>query len=157
MNTSNIIAIVLSLHFLAAVIWVGGMFFAYMALRPSAAQVLEPPLRLQLWVQVFRRFFLWVWISVVILPATGYWMVWQNWGGFTNTSADIKVMHIVGWIMFLIYMHVFFAPYRQLSRAVAAEDYPTAGKKLAQIRILVAINLTLGLIVTVVASAGRYL
>ena len=29
-------AVLLALHVLAAVIWVGGMFFAYMVLRPSA-------------------------------------------------------------------------------------------------------------------------
>ena len=36
-------AIAIPLHLLAAVIWVGGMFFAYMALRPVAASLLEPP------------------------------------------------------------------------------------------------------------------
>ena len=45
-------AIAIALHLLAAVIWVGGMFFAYMALRPAAASLLEPPLRLPLWSQV---------------------------------------------------------------------------------------------------------
>lgn len=157
MNLPNIIAVALALHFLASVIWIGGMFFAYIALRPSAAQVLEPPLRLQLWVQVLRRFFIWVWAAVIILPVTGYWMVWKNWGGFANTSMDITIMHIISWVMFFIYTYVFFAPYRRLSQAVAEQDYPNAGKELAQIRILVATNLTLGLLITVVASAGRYL
>ena len=157
MNLPNIIAVALALHFLASVIWIGGMFFAYIALRPSAAQVLEPPLRLQLWVQVLRRFFIWVWAAVIILPVTGYWMVWKNWGGFANTSMDITIMHIISWIMFFIYTYVFFVPYRRLSQAVAEQDYPNAGKELAQIRFLVATNLTLGLLITVVASAGRYL
>ena len=31
----------LLLHVLSIVVWVGGMFFAYMALRPVAASVLE--------------------------------------------------------------------------------------------------------------------
>ena len=48
--------IALLLHLLAAVVWVGGMFFAYVALRPAAAQ-LEPPARLTLWVGVFKIFF----------------------------------------------------------------------------------------------------
>ena len=48
-------SIALSLHVLFVVIWVGGMFFAYMALRPAAVNTLEPPLRLTLWKSVFRK------------------------------------------------------------------------------------------------------
>jgi len=68
-------SVTITLHSLAAIIWVGGMFFAYMALRPSAAEVLEPPLRLTLWAKVFSKFFPWVWASIVVLFGTGYWMV----------------------------------------------------------------------------------
>jgi len=60
----------LALHIVAAVIWVGGMFFAYMVLRPSAGP-LEPALRLPLWHRVFGRFFPWVWASIVALLASG--------------------------------------------------------------------------------------
>ncbi|MEJ2181584.1 MAG: hypothetical protein P8Y28_14415, partial [Gammaproteobacteria bacterium] len=75
------IAIALSIHMLASIIWVGGMFFAYMFLRPVAAEMLEPPVRLQLWSAVFARFFKWVWPIVILLPATGYWMIFSNWDG----------------------------------------------------------------------------
>ena len=34
--------LLIALHILAAVVWVGGIFFAYMVLRPSAGP-LEPP------------------------------------------------------------------------------------------------------------------
>ena len=47
----------ISAHILSVVIWVGGMFFAYMAMRPAAASVLEPPKRLSLWLPTFKRFF----------------------------------------------------------------------------------------------------
>jgi uncharacterized membrane protein len=40
---------------------------------------------------------------------------------------------------------------------VAAEDWPAGGKALAQIRILIGINLALGLVVVAIASGGRYL
>ena len=46
-------ALALALHVIAAVIWVGGMLFAHMMLRPVAAAQLEPPQRLTLWVGVF--------------------------------------------------------------------------------------------------------
>jgi len=154
---SHIMFYNIALHILAAVIWVGGMFFAYTSLRPAAAQVLEPPLRLELWVQVFRRFFVWVWLSIGTLLATGYWMLFNYFGGFAHAAIHIHLMHGAGILMVLIYMHVFFAPYRQLKQAVIVQDYPLAGAKLNQIRKLVGLNTVLGLLVIIVASAGRYM
>lgn len=147
----------IALHLLSALIWVGGMFFAYNALRPAAAQVLEPPLRLELWVQVFRRFFVWVWLSIGLLLITGYWMLFTYFGGFSSAGMHIHIMHAGGWLMIAIYLHVFFAPYRRLRQSVITQDYPYAAKQLNQIRQLVGINTLLGLCVIVVASAGRYL
>ena len=46
--------ILIALHVLAAVVWVGGMFFAYMVLRPSAG-LLVAPARVALWQRVFGR------------------------------------------------------------------------------------------------------
>jgi uncharacterized membrane protein len=144
------------LHVVAAVIWVGGMFFAYVCLRPTAAQQLEPPARLQLWVGVFSRFFPFVWLSVVLLPLTGYLMLFAIWGDFATTPLYVHIMNGTGILMILIYMHVFFAPYKRLKLAVAAQDWPAGGKQLNQIRNLIKINLTLGLITVIVASGGRF-
>ena len=157
MSAFNPMAIAITLHLLAVVIWVGGMFFAYMALRPVAATLLEPPLRMPLWVQTFARFFPWVWTAVILLPATGYWMILNVFGGFAGASLYIHLMQGLGWAMIAIFLHVFFAPYRRLRRAVAAQDFPAAGKALGQIRQLIGLNLVLGLTTIVVTSAGRYL
>lgn len=147
----------IALHLLAAVIWVGGMFFAYMALRPAAATILEPPHRLQLWVHVFKLFFVWVWLSVIALLITGYWMLFGFFGGFANAGMHIHIMHGAGILMVLIYLHVFFAPYRRLRHAVVVQDYPEGAKQLATIRKLIGLNLSIGLVVVLVASGGRYL
>jgi uncharacterized membrane protein len=147
----------IALHIIAAVIWVGGMFFAYNALRPAAAQVLEPPLRLELWVQVFRRFFIWVWLSILLLLATGYWMLFTYFGGFASAGIHIHLMHGGGLLMVFIYLHLFFAPYRRLRQAVIIQDYPLAGAQLNMIRKLVGVNTLLGVLVIAIASAGRYL
>lgn len=150
-------ATALTLHILAAVIWVGGMFFAYVALRPVAAHVLEPPQRLPLWTQTFARFFPWVWGAVIVLPVTGYWVIFYVFEGFANAGAHVHIMQLTGWIMILVFLHVFFAPFRRLKRAVAAADWAAAGKQLGQIRLLIAVNLTLGLLTVAVATGGRYL
>ncbi|MDH3280607.1 MAG: CopD family protein [Gammaproteobacteria bacterium] len=135
----------LFLHLLSAVIWVGGMFFAYLCLRPAAG-ALEPPVRLGLWVATFERFFVWVWTAVVLLPATGYWLI-ARLGGFGSVGVYVHIMHALGIAMILVFLHVYFAPYRRLRGAVASGDFAVAAKHLNQIRILVAINLSLGMLV----------
>lgn len=150
------IAIALALHLVAAVIWVGGMFFAYMILRPVAAGQLEPPARLKLWSEVFARFFKWVWGIVIVIPVTGYLMVFKNWDGFKFVTMDIHIMHGLGILMVLLFMHVFFAPYKKMDAALAENNIEEAGRRLSQIRGVIAINMSLGLIIAIIASAGRY-
>jgi len=147
----------IALHLLAAVVWVGGMIFAHNSLRPAAVMVLEPPLRLELWVQVFQRFFVLVWISIAVILATGYWMLFNYFGGFAGAGTHIHIMHGAGLVMVAIYMYVFFAPYQRLKQAVIVQDYPLAGAHLNQIRQMVGINILIGIFVITVASAGRYL
>ena len=147
----------IALHLLAAVVWVGGMIFAHTSLRPSAVQVLEPPLRLELWVQVFRRFFVLVWLSIAVVLITGYWMLFSYFGGFSAAGIHIHIMHGAGLVMVMVYLHVYFAPYRRLKQAVIVQDYPLAGAQLNQIRKMVGINILIGVLVIIVASAGRYL
>ena len=141
------------LHVLGVVVWVGGMFFAYMALRPVAAGVLEPPQRLKLWAGVFGKFFPWVWLSVLLILASGLHML-MVFGGF-QAPHYVLTMLVLGVVMMLIFAHVFFAPYKKLKRAVAAQDWPAGGAALGQIRLLIGINLLLGLLTIVVVFAGR--
>lgn len=145
------------LHILSAVLWVGGMFFAHQVLRPVAVQQLEPPQRLKLWTQVFKRFFPWVWVYIVLLPLSGYWMVYRLFGGMGNVGLHIHIMQGLGWLMILLFLHLYFVPFRRLKDAVITEQWPEAGKQLNQIRLIVGVNLSLGLIVMAIAAGGRYL
>lgn len=145
------------LHVIAVVIWVGGMFFAYLILRPVAAAQLEPPARLNLWVGVFGNFFPWVWSSIVAILATGFWMIFAVFGGMAGVGLYVHAMLGLGILMMLIFLHVFFAPYGRLKRAVAAQDWAAGGKSLGQIRMLVGINTLIGLLTIAIASGGRYL
>lgn len=145
----------IALHALAAVIWVGGMFFAYMALRPAAA-ALSLAERLPLWSGVLGRFFLWAWIAVAVLLISGYSMLFSYYGGFAGAASYIHIMHGLGWLMFLIFGHVFVVPWRRLRAALNVGTLDEAARQLNQIRRLVGLNLILGLIVVVVAVSGQY-
>ena len=146
----------ITLHVLSAVVWVGGMFFAYMALRPVAASLLEPPLRMPLWSQTFARFFPWVWAAVVLLPASGYWIIFSTFEGMDNVGLHVDFMQVSGFGMIGIYLYIFFLPYQRMNRAIAAGDLPAAGRQLAVIRRLIGTNLILGLVTIVVATGGAY-
>jgi uncharacterized membrane protein len=144
------------LHVLAVVIWVGGMFFAYMALRPAAVQTLEPPQRLPLWAATFTRFFPWVWLSLATLLGSGFYLI-AVYGGFAAVGLYVHIMLAIGILMMLIFGHVYFAGFSRLKRGVAAKDWKAAGAALGQIRMLIGINLSLGLINIFVAILGKTL
>lgn len=143
-----------ALHGIAATLWIGGMFFAYMAMRPAAVAVLEPPLRLKLFQAAFSRFFTWVWLFVAVLLITGYSGIFSRFGGFT--APYLSVMHGIGLLMCLIFALLFFALYLPFSKAVSRNDFPKAGALLGKIRWVVLINLLLGLVITFVGIAGSY-
>ena len=148
-------AFLLSLHALAAVVWVGGMFFAYLVLRPAAG-ALEAPHRLMLWRGVFARFFPWVWAAILALLISGYGMVFGPMGGFAGAGVHVHIMQALGLVMMLIFAHLFFAPWRRFRQAVDGSDFQKAGSQLNSIRKIVAINLVLGLLVVIIGGGGRY-
>ena len=146
----------ITLHILAAIIWVGGMFFAYTALRPVAAIQFEPPVRLTLWSAVFKRFFPWVIVSIIALLGSGFWMI-SLLGGMAAIGMHVHIMLLIGIIMMLVFFHVYFGPFKKLKTFIITEDWPAGGAALNQIRKLILLNLALGLLVIVIASAGRHL
>lgn len=141
------------IHLLAALIWVGGMFFAYVVLRPAAVAVLDPPQRLRLWDAVFLRFFNWVWGAVAVLLVSGLYMVYL-YGGIAHVARHVHIMLILGLAMMAIYGYVFFACYVPFSLNVDKQHWKEAGELLGKIRKLIALNLSLGLLTVCVAMIG---
>lgn len=145
----------LIVHALGAIVWVGGMFFAYVVLRPVAGQM-DRPARLALWRSVLGRFLPWVWASIVALLASGYLMLFWGLGGFAGAGLHVHIMHALGWVMVLLFLHLYFAPWRRLRQALDAGDGQTAAARLNQIRMIVAINLSLGLLTSAIGASGRW-
>jgi uncharacterized membrane protein len=148
-------AVAIALHGLAATVWIGGMFFAYVVLRPSVA-LMEPHRRLTLWSGVFKRFFPWVWLAVMVLLLSGYWLVFRAFGGFATSPVYVHIMHALGLLMTVLFVYLYYRPYPLLSQKVVDEDWPAAGAALNRIRHIVLVNLILGLALLVIVYAGRY-
>ncbi|MDX6748987.1 hypothetical protein SH611_04115 [Geminicoccaceae bacterium 1502E] len=144
-------SLAVALHALAALLWVGGMAFAYMFLRPSL-----PPLaaaeRLGLWRRLFGRFFPAVGGAILVLLVTGYWLFL----GAGISGGHVHLMQALGWLMFLLYGHLVGAPWKRFRNAVDDGDVQAAAAHLESIRRTIAINLVLGVVVVAVGASGRY-
>jgi uncharacterized membrane protein len=134
--------LILFFHLAAAILWMGGMAFMVLALRPPLAEQLQPPARLQLMAAVLSRFFVVVAISIVVLLATGIVMLLSV--PAAGAPPGWHAMAALGVAMMLIFGHIFFSPYRRLKRAVAASDWPSGGKCALQVAMLAKVNLGLG-------------
>jgi uncharacterized membrane protein len=138
---------VLAVHVLCAVIWVGGMFFAYVVLRPSLS-VLEPIQRIALHTQVFRRFFLIVWHVMPLVLLSGFAVLFGVYGGPALVGRNVHVMMLLGLIMSAVFLLIVFGPYARFRRTT---DRATTAACIDRIRKLIGVNLVLGIITVVVA------
>jgi len=145
-------ALLYTLHVLAATVWVGGMFFAWIVLRPAAVAVLQAPERLTLWADVFRRFFVWVWVAVLVLPLSGIGMWHMRFGPLESAPRYVHIMAGLYLVMLALFLRIQLLQLPVLKRAVETKRWPDGGAVLGQIRRLVGINLVLGLLVIALAS-----
>jgi len=129
------------------------MFFAWMILRPAVIAALEGPMRLKLWVQVFPRFFVWVWCAVIMLPVTGIGMININFSGFQTAPRYVQVMIGLYVVMVALFLRISTLNLPQLQKAVAAEQWAEGAAALGGIRRLVGINLLVGIAVVAIAAA----
>lgn len=144
------------LHLLAALLWVGGMFFAWMILRPAAVAILQAPERLRLWVDVFLRFFRWVWAAVLALPASGLILLHLRFASFDTAPGYVHAMLGLYLVMLALFLRIALLQLPQLRKAVDAQDWPTGGATLGRIRRLVGVNLLIGLAVGAIAGARLF-
>jgi uncharacterized membrane protein len=143
----NVWGWVVAVHVLCAVVWVGGMFFAYVVLRPSLS-MLEPLQRIAVHTQVFRRFFLVVWHAMPLILISGFAVLFGFYGGPAYVGWNIHLMMLLGLIMSAVFLFIVFGPYARFRRTT---DRNRAAAALDTIRKLIAVNLVLGTITIIVA------
>ncbi|MDO8279314.1 MAG: CopD family protein [Burkholderiaceae bacterium] len=130
------------LHLAGAIVWLGGMTFMLVALRPAAHALLQPPQRLPLIAAVVARFFVAVWLSVAALLFSGLAMLLA--AGMKGAPLGWHLMLGIGLLMFLVFGHLHFGPWRRMKLAVAAADWPEGGRRMGQVTLLVKLNFVLG-------------
>ncbi|MCP5239011.1 MAG: CopD family protein [Zoogloeaceae bacterium] len=143
--------LMLFLHLLGVIVWVGGMAFAWACLRPAAG-ALAPPERLALWVAVLKRFFAMVWVSVALVASSGLTMLVAT--GFARAPLAWHAMLVSGSLMIAVFVSIWFGPWPALCAAQAGQDWAKGAAALGRIRQRVALNLLLASITLAVATLG---
>jgi len=140
--------LLLLLHIVAVVVWIGGMFFAHFCLRPAAAEQLPPAQRLPLLVAVLGRFFTLVSVALVLLWGTGI-VLFSNPGPMAPNNG--LAMAAIGGVMTVLFLVILLRLFPALKKAVTAQEWPVAGETMNTVRNLVLVNLLLGFLTIAVA------
>ncbi|WP_309493375.1 CopD family protein [Candidatus Hecatella orcuttiae] len=150
----NIINVVMDwLHLLATTVWIGGMFFNIVILRPSLA-IVDPQQRVKLVDQVLSRFLYLAWISIFTLIVTGILTATPT---NLNYGILLSVKHaIVTAMVFIVAMisFILFPKLRKLVSQTGSTKLPSEMRELlSRIVLLVKLNLSLGIVVLLFTAA----
>ena len=139
------------IHLVAVIVWIGGMFFAHVCLRPVAAAQLQPPQRLPFLAAVLGRFFTVIGWALLLLWGSGL-------ARFSQVGAAIPwnwhAMASIATAMTIIFGLIVLRFHSRMQLAVAEQNWPAAGAAMNAIRKLVLANLVLGFVTVAVAILG---
>jgi len=139
-------ALIVFLHVLSAVIWVGGMLAIRFAVHYSMQNILEPKIKLGRTLENLKRFFNMVLPFIALLLITAIILIFGL--EFKNTPLN-KFVHMKEsiWIaMTLIYITV-YVKRNKAQKAFDNDDLKEAKKQLAPIsKIYIPLNIFLGLV-----------
>ena len=139
------IFLLLGVHAVAGAIWVGGMFFALLILRPVMRGTggIDAAARVALHRGVLRRFLPVVWVAMPVMLISGARMIETGYGKFAWAPWPVQAMAFIGVAMGGVFLAIWFGPYRRLR---AADATAGAAAAIRAITWLMALNLALGLL-----------
>jgi uncharacterized membrane protein len=146
---------VLPLHTLAVIVWLGGLFLLCVSFYPGGRQ-LESAAALSLWHRILSRFFIWAWISMLLILVSGIAMIFLAFGGFSGVPSIHRWNMLLGIPAIVLYGYLYFVPWRHFSDAMSTNDRLTAERSIRRTRTIMVVILVLGIVASVVSVAGRY-
>jgi uncharacterized membrane protein len=144
-DATDVYQVVHALHVLGAVVWVGGMFFTMLIMRPALAS-LDASRRVDVYRSAFHRFFRVIWVVMPAMLLTGYVMLFGEYGGFAGANWNVHLMHMLGLAMAAIFVAIWFGPYQRFRAG--------QGRAIEVIRPLIVANLAIGLVTVAIAALG---
>jgi uncharacterized membrane protein len=137
-----------TIHLLAMFVWLGGMFFTLVCLRPAVGVIEPPPLRLRLMNAVLQRFFVAVGWAAGLMLASGALMMLDS----VRATPAVMAMASLGIVMLGVFVFVRIVPFKRLQAALAANDGAGGGAALNAIRRLVVLNLAIGAAIVLITQ-----
>jgi len=136
-------AILMWLHIVAVLIWIGGMLYTLFVLRPSLDIIGDKkPVFMK---KIMDRFFPLVWIAIIILLITG------GIKAHHYTSSPYFVLKLIIYtVMVINFTYIYFGLYRRLP---SSDNKPAL---MAKITTLIKVNFILGLIVIFLIEMVRF-
>ena len=143
---NNFSSLIVFLHVLSAVIWIGGMIVIRFAVHYSMQNIDEPKIKLGRTLENLKRFFSMVIPSIIILLITAIIMIVAL--GFKGTELYSTVIAKEAvWIIMTIVFIIVYIKRNQGQKAFDNGNYPLAKQKLQPIaNVLIPLNIVLGLI-----------
>lgn len=127
----------LFLHIFFAMVWIGGMAYSLLFLKPSLKEILQEEQKQRFLNSVFSRFFLGVWLSIIVLFITGMGL----WHGYRKDFSENLLFHLKLFLfalMTMVFIYIYFFLFRR--------------GKISQVPNLVAVNLFLGILVLMIIT-----
>ena len=149
------IPLILAVHTIAAVVWVGGMYFAVAAFEP-ALRVIPEPLRLTVWREAFKRFFRWAWVCLTAILLSGYTVVYYGYEGFAAAGLHIHIMQISGLLMVFLFVAMWCTYWQEFRHAIEQDHEAAAEHALRRMRQVTVIILVLGLFTSAIGATGGF-
>ncbi len=143
---NNFSSLIVFLHVLSAIIWVGGMIAIRFAVHYSMQEVNDPKIKLGRTLESLRRFFNMVIPSIILLLLTAVIMIVAL--GFKGTPLyNFVIAKEAIWTVMTVIFIIIFIKRKQAQKAFDEGELPIAKSKLLPIaNYLIPINIVLGLV-----------
>lgn len=77
-------------------------------------------------------------------------------GGFGSVPVYVHIMHLLGWVMVVLFGYLYFKPTKAFRAALEQGNKDQAMAALGTVRAIVIVNLVLGLAIVAIVTGGRY-
>jgi uncharacterized membrane protein len=150
------VSIALSIHIVAIVVWLGGLFLLSVVLPPTIRD-LDTKLAMSVWSRILSGFLVWGSASLIVIVATGVVLVNLRFGGFSHMPIVHRWNMMIGLPAIALYAYLYLVVWRRYHRAMSCGDSQAAERSALAVRRVMGVILILGLGASVVSAAGHYL
>ncbi len=140
------LSVIVFLHVISAIIWVGGMIAIRFAVHYSMAKVEDPKIKLGRTLESLKRFFYMVIPSILILLITAIIMIISF--GFKGTDLySTVILKEAIWVVMAVVFTIIFIKRNKAQKFFDAGDLPSAKAQLAPLASwMIPLNTVLGIV-----------